>query len=346
MENFEHLLKRYDYRLPPDFIAQAPVRPRDAAKLLVYDRVNGVTKADIFKNIGKYLPRGTVLVFNQTKVLPARLALRKESGAIVKILYISTEDLNIRALANKHLGVGERLELNFRVYFTVLDKENGAYILKPSFAVKGIYKVLMRYGETPIPPYIKHSPLKEVDLRQEYQTIFAKDKGSVAAPTAALHFTTELFARLRRSGFVIKFITLHVNLGTFAPLKEANFKTGKLHREFFNIDRRTAGFLSKAKKDGRPIVAVGTTVARTLESASNSRGLLNTISGVADLFIREGYKFKFMDALVTNFHVPKSSLLMLVAAFIGSRPKLFSLYAKAIKKKIRFFSFGDGMLIK
>jgi len=229
------------------------------------------------------------------------------------------------------------------INFIVKKKAGKYYDLLPSFKIKKLFAVLEKYGKTPIPPYIKNSPLTEKGLRKKYQTIFARERGSVAAPTASLHFTERLFKRLKNKGFGIEFVTLHVNLGTFAPVTEENLKTGRLHKEYFEINKKTAVALNRARQQGRLIIAVGTTSIRTLESVAKN-GKLQACSGITDLFICEGYKFKFIDGIITNFHVPKSSLMMLVAAFIG-RKKLLKLYRYAINQKFRFFSFGDGMLV-
>lgn len=205
--------------------------------------------------------------------------------------------------------------------------------------------MLEKYGTTPIPPYIKHNNQTENKLRQEYQTVFAKEKGSVAAPTASLHFTNELLDRIRKAGHEIVFVTLHVNLGTFAKLTEEHVETLKLHEEYFEISKKAAETLNSARKNKKSIIPVGTTVTRTLESAVNSNGIIEKLSGTTDLFITEEYKLKFVNSVITNFHVPKSSLLMLISAFIG-RKKLFELYEIAKKNNFRFFSFGDGMFIK
>jgi|SRR6266481_4691732 len=345
MSSFEDLLKKYDYVLPPSLIAIAPASPRDSAKLLVYDRESRKTYFDRFSNLGKYLPKNAVLVLNDTKVIPARLALAKETGGRVKILYLGTKGNLIEALAEKKLELGMTLSLTPKIIFRVVKKEENHYFLKPSFAISKIHGVLERYGTTPIPPYIKNSLLSEKNLRKEYQTVFARTKGSVAAPTASLHFTKRLLANLKKQGVSVAHTTLHVGLGTFGPLIESQVKTSRLHSEYFSIDLKTAAFLNKAKKEKRPIVAVGTTVVRTLESASDKQGRIKKYKGETDLFIREGYAFKFVDHMITNFHVPKSSLLMLASAFTG-RKNILGLYKTAIRKQFRFFSFGDGMLIK
>jgi S-adenosylmethionine:tRNA ribosyltransferase-isomerase len=344
MSALQNILKRYDYSFPKELIAQKPASPRDSARLLVYDRRAHTSAYDTFKNIGKYLPKNSVLVLNQTKVIPARLTLTKPTGGKVRVLYIDNDKHHLRVLADRNLQEKAQLELTKTMSFTVIKKQGQYYYIQPSFAISKLWDILDRYGTTPIPPYIKHSPLSKKQLRNEYQSVFAKVQGSVAAPTASLHFTKALLEKLKRSGISIQFITLHVNLGTFASLTEDQIKTGKLHQESYAIDTATATFLNRAKQQHRPIIAVGTTVARTLESASNNHGRLKKLSGTTDLFIREGYQWMFIDGLITNFHVPKSSLLMLVAALVGKK-KLLSLYQAVIKKKFRLFSFGDGMLI-
>ena len=225
----------------------------------------------------------------------------------------------------------------------VVKKSGQFYFFKPSFPLFQVAEILKKYGATPLPPYIKHSPLTEKQKREQYQSVFAKTGLSVAAPTASLHFTKRLIGKLKKQGIGIAFVRLDVGLGTFAPLKEENIKSGKLHKEFYQIDKATAGFLNKAKQQGRPIIAVGTTAVRTLETSANKSGI-KKLSGNTDLFISLGYKFKFVDGLITNFHVPKSSLLMLVAALVGIK-NLLVLYQQALNKRFRFFSFGDGMLI-
>ena len=354
MPYLEKILEKYSYSLPENLIAQKPAHPRDSAKLLIYTKPTTFSHSaecenvrfDTFTNISKYLPRNSVLVFNDTKVLPARLILKKQTGGRVRILYTETKNGLIEVMADRKIDIGSKLALTPRIYFLVKSRSEKYYYLKPSFPIRRLFSILDKYGKTPIPPYIKHSPLSELKLRQEYQTIFAHKKGSVAAPTASLHFTKRVFKKLKASGIEIEFITLHVGLGTFSPLTEKNLKTGKLHDEFYSISPTTVNRLNRYKKEGRAIIAVGTTVARTLESAARNQQLTNKNSQQkTNLFIREGYKFKFVDGMITNFHVPKSSLMMLVSALIG-RKQLLNLYKKAIDKKLRFFSFGDGMLIK
>lgn len=383
--NLEKVLNLYNYNLPEKLIAKKPASPRDSARLLVYNKKINKIIFDKFYNLDKYLPNNAVLVLNQTKVLPARLELKKESGGKVKILYLGYNNKNnlIEVLSDRKLQIGSELLLNSVKTFKVVEKKEKIYLLKLTtlkyddrsfLAEEKMLNILQKYGKTPIPPYIKNSPLSEKQLRKEYQTIFAKNLGSVAAPTASLHFTKKVFIKLKKKGVSIKFINLDVGLGTFAPLDENNLKSKKLHKEFYNINKETAEFLNNAKKQKRLIIGVGTTVVRTLESATaprhceevatdeaiqgesdsrlprrllaprNDGYFLKNLSGATQLFIQENYKFKFVDSVVTNFHVPKSSLLMMISALTG-REKLLDIYNIAIKNNFKFYSFGDGMLI-
>jgi len=336
--NPDRLLKEYDYKLPPERIAAVPAAPRDAARLLVYDRENGKISFDRFSNLGKYLPPDAVLVINDTRVVPARMIAEKRSGGKVELFYVGKEGKNLRVLANRKLEQGEVLALG-KSTFTIVGCGKKWYLARPSFPTGKIFDFLSKHGQTPLPPYLKRSPLTEAARRREYQTVFAAEKGSVAAPTASLHFTKRLLAKLEKRGVKIVRVTLHVNLGTFAPLTREQIESGRLHAEEYEISPNAARELIAAKSAGRKIIAVGTTSCRTLESASRNRR-----SGTTDIFIRPPYRFKTVDGLITNFHVPRSSLLMLVASLVG-RKRLFSLYALALKKKMRFLSFGDGMLI-
>lgn len=338
------LLKGYGYLFPSEAVANKPAHPRDSAKLLVYDRRTKQVWLDVFRNLGKYLPPGAVLVLNDTKVLPARLALKKSTGGTVKILYSGISNGNIRALSPKKLKRGEALFLGDGSHFEVLGERKGEYFLKPPRMPGGMRAILEKYGETPLPPYIKNVPLSEKTIREEYQTVFAKRPGSIAAPTASLHFTKNLLKKLKSSGTKIVYVTLHVGLGTFAPLSGENLKTGKLHAEHYEISARAAAELNRAKRQGERIIAVGTTALRTLES-SCAGGRLKKLSGNTDLFIKGRAKLKFADGLITNFHVPYSSLLMLVSALVG-RKKVLELYRLAIKNGFRLFSFGDGMFVR
>lgn len=340
---FDELLNAYNYELPQELVAKEPASPRDSARLMVYDRMKDTSLLDTFQNLGKYLPHNAVLVFNQTKVLPAKFNLKKSTGGIVDALYLGTNGEMVEVLASGSLKPGDTLDWEDNYRFEVRERNSQRALLKANFDVQKIRSLLEKFGTTPLPPYMKDSPLDEARRRNEYQTTFAKNDGSVAAPTAGLHFTDALMKSLSNAGHTILFVTLHVNLGTFAPLTEEQWNMKKLHTEFYEIDEKTARALEEAKKSKRPIVAVGTTTVRALESASEN-GNIARRSGSTDLFISERDDILFVDHLITNFHVPRSSLMMLVSAFTG-RERLLALYRQAMDRKMRFFSFGDGMLI-
>lgn len=341
--NFETILSSYDYPLPPELIAKEPVHPRDAARLLIYDRKTDSVHFDVFTNIGKYLPQNSVLVFNRTKVIPAKFRLRKETGGKVDVLYLGEAPHGIETLASGSIKAGDTLEHVSGIRFRVLERNDQRALLKMQNSEHKIISFLESHGETPLPPYMSDSPMNETERRAEYQTVFADQNGSVAAPTAGLHFTKELITRLEQDGHEMHYVTLHVNLGTFAPLTEDQWRSKKLHTEHYVIDPKTSRALIKAKRSGRKVVAVGTTTVRTLESAWDGESLSKS-EGSTDLFLTEDSPLHVVDGLITNFHVPRSSLLMLVSAFTG-REKLLELYGQAVRKKMRFFSFGDGMLI-
>ncbi len=342
-QSFDELLASYDYSFPPELIAKKPAHPRDSARLLVYNRKTDSVLFDTFTNLEKYLPINAVLVMNRTKVIPAKMSLKKKTGGLVSALILERSIESITVLASGSFTSGDILEWHEGLSFSVLKRDDQEAILKPSFGTAVLDSLLEQYGETPLPPYMKDSPLTEEKRRSEYQTVFALDKGSIAAPTAGLHFTKDLITKIVQSGRSISYLSLHVGLGTFSPLKEVQVEKGTLHHESYIIDAETAAFLNNAKSEGRPIIAVGTTTVRTLESA-NIDGKLTKLQGSTDLFITETSKLHFVDSLITNFHVPRSSLLMLVSAFTG-RKKLLELYKKAIHEQMRLFSFGDGMLI-
>lgn len=345
--SLQKIQSEYSFTLPPQHIATQPASPRDSARLLTYTISTKTLAEDTFLHITSYIPPHAVLVFNETKVIPARLVVTKESGGKARITYLSTHTSTntIRVLSDRKLTLKTKLFVIPSIFFHVTSQDEKYYYLTPSFSLSKLQSVFNRYGIIPLPPYIKNSPLSHSQLKEKYQTIFAKITGSVAAPTASLHFTKRLLRKIRLHGCDIAFVTLHVNEGTFAPLTQDALDTHTLHTEQYEISPHTAKLLQNAKKQGRPIVAVGTTVVRTLESASDDSGVLKKLSGDTNIFIHPPYRFKFVDEIITNFHVPSSSLMMLVSAFIG-RETLLSLYAYAIKKKFRFFSFGDGMYIK
>jgi S-adenosylmethionine:tRNA ribosyltransferase-isomerase len=344
MPSFDETLALYDYAFPPDRIAQAPANPRDSARLLVYDRESRSVAWSAFRDIGAFLPKNAVLVLNKTKVVPARLRLTRATGGAVSALWLGADGEVMRALCNRRLQVGETLALAEGKSFTVEASAGKEWRLRPSFPIVALQEILERHGEMPLPPYIKKTPLSPEELRREYQTVFAEEAGSVAAPTASLHFTPELLASLEASGITLASVTLHVHLGTFAPLAAEQWERGELHAEEYRVPPETAAILERAKSEGRPIIAVGTTAVRTLESAADAQGRIVRPQGTTTLFIREGYTFRMADGIITNFHVPRSSLLMLVSAFCG-RETLMGLYRQAIDRDFRLFSFGDGMLI-
>ena len=366
MNDFEKTLASYSYELPSELIATTPAHPRDSARLLIYNRKNDRVDLDTFHNIGTYLRKNAVLILNDTKVFPARMILKKSTGGKIEALYLSQQNDHITVLATGKLRPEEILQWEDGHAFTVIKRNGKEAILQPNFPLSTFLSLLEAHGHIPLPPYIEKSPLSESDRRREYQTVFARDSGSIAAPTAGLHFTQELLDVLRSQGISIEYVTLHVHLGTFAPLEEDQWEKKKLHTERYHITADTAERLNAAKKEGRPIVAVGTTTVRTLESACDQNSpvgawhakplrmplkrshayllSLQKLSGSTSLFLTESSPLHFVDHVITNFHLPGTSLLMLVAAFTG-REKLMELYQKAVDEKMRFYSFGDGMLI-
>jgi S-adenosylmethionine:tRNA ribosyltransferase-isomerase len=338
----EETLAAYDYHFPEALIAQSPARPRDSARLMVHDRKTGGTVLDTFAHIDEHLPERCVLVFNETKVIPARMALDL-GGKAIDVLCLGIDGDHLRAMAPRAVQSGT-VATWAGFLLECVGRDGKEAIFKPSFPVADTEALLERFGKTPLPPYIEAAGMTEEERRDEYQTVFAKTHGSVAAPTAGLHFTPELIERIKASGRDVRYVTLHVGLGTFAPLTDEQIETRTLHEESFFIDEDTATFLNAAKKAKRPIVAVGTTTVRTLESSSEDGVTITNNYGKTTLFLSPENPPRFVSALVTNFHVPKSSLLMLVAGFVG-RNQLMKLYQTAIAEKFRLFSFGDGMLI-
>lgn len=338
--DFESLLHTYDYPLPKERIGFVPREPRDSARLLVYNPRTNTVSETTFAHLAEVLPPQSLLVFNNTKVLPARIYAKKKTGGVVEVLCTA---LNLPrntciAKANKKLAEGDVLTTDHGT-LTVVNTE-GDYVFS---AAPSLATILEKSGTTPIPPYLKHTPLPEEVLKERYQTIFAKELGSIAAPTASLHFTDSLFQALHASGIETVETTLHVNLGTFAPLTAEAVESGRLHEEWYEISESTAAAINAARSAGRPVIAVGTTALRTLESAAHN-GHVRAGKATTRLFIREGYTFQITDGLITNFHVPRSSLMMLVAALIG-REQLLALYADAAARDFKFLSFGDGMLL-
>ena len=332
-------LSDFDYVLPSELIAQEPAKPRDAARLLVLDKYSGQIEHRHFFDLPEILQSGDVLVFNDSKVIPARLHGTKSTGGKVEIFLLQPAGRGRwQCLVKGKIKKEEKITLAPKVMAESIKQleDSREWLIKFNVSNKKLFSL----GETPTPPYIK----KKADLR-DYQTVFAKTEGSVAAPTAGLHFTKKLLSQLKRRGVKIEFVTLHVGLGTFASVETENILEHKMHSEWASIDAATAKRLAQAKSQGRRIIAVGTTASRVLESFADRSGAIKAQSGWTDIFIYPGYKFKFVDALITNFHLPKSTLLMLVFALAG-KPNVERAYREAIRLKYKFFSFGDGMLIK
>lgn len=338
-----NVLPEYDYEFPEDLVAHVPREPREAARLLVYRRTTGTVELSTFAELPTFLPEGAVLVFNETKVFPARIAGHTTNGAPVELTVTKIHDGEVEGLVTKSLRIGTDVTFHDRT-FTVLTRKERETKYKTGLSAHEFRAFLEEHGHAPLPPYI-HTPLTEGEVREKYQTVFAKHEGSVAAPTASLHFSEKLLTDLRAAGIATEYVTLHVGLGTFSPVFPEQLESGTLHPESYYIAPEVASRLNDAKKSGRPIIAVGTTVVRTLESACDVEGALRNLTGETTLFIRPGYTSRFVDGLITNFHVPQSSLLMLVDAFLGGKGVWRRLYAQAIAEKFRLFSFGDGMLI-
>ena len=337
--------EEFDYYLPEELIAQTPLEKRDASRLLVLDKETGEIEHKHFSDIVDYLNEGDVLVLNDTKVMPARLFGTKiDTNAVIEILMLKEEQSDIwTCLARPAKRVKKGTIIKFSDKLTAKCLEIGEDgIRKLQFSYKGIfYEILDELGEMPLPPYI-HEKLKEKD---RYQTVYAKNIGSAAAPTAGLHFTKELLEKIQEKGVLIEYITLHVGLGTFRPVNVDNIENHKMHSEYYEMSEETARVLNEAKSKQKRIISVGTTSTRTLESIVNLYGEFKACHGWTDIFIYPGYEFKAIDSLITNFHLPKSTLIMLVSALAG-REKILVAYSEAVNKKYRFFSFGDSMLIK
>ena len=332
------------YDLPEDLIAQTPIEPRDSSRLMKIDRVSGGITHDRFYNLCNYLRKGDLLVLNDSKVFPARIYGTKQGTGVpvefllLKHLELDTWEIIVRP--GRRLKKGAKVDFSEELAAEITEvKEDGNRIAK--FTYNGVFfDILGRIGQMPLPPYIKEK-LKDKD---RYNTVYCREEGSAAAPTAGLHFTENVFRSLADKGIDTAYVTLHVGLGTFRPVKEDNILNHKMHIEHYSIPQETAEKISLCKQKGGRVIAVGTTSCRTLESASDENG--NVSSGSADtgIFIYPGYKFKVTDGLITNFHLPESTLIMLVSAFLG-REKTLAAYEEAIKERYRFFSFGDSTLI-
>jgi S-adenosylmethionine:tRNA ribosyltransferase-isomerase len=335
----------FDYELPESLIAQVPLKERSASRLLVLDKRTGEIRHQMFVQLIDHLKPGDVLVFNDSKVLPARLfGVKEETGAKVEILLLRQLDTDVwetLAKPGKRLAVGTRIRFGNSELTGIVESVTAGGERVVRFEYQGIFQeVLDRLGEMPLPPYIK----TRLEDKGRYQTVYAAHEGSVAAPTAGLHFTQPFFERLKAYGVELAFVTLHVGLGTFRPVKMERIEEHRMHAEYFIVNESTADQLRRAKAEGRRVIAVGTTPTRVLESVMRQRGKMTAASGWTDIFIYPGYTFQAIDGLLTNFHLPKSTLLMLVSALAG-RENILRAYAQAVKEKYRFFSFGDAMLI-
>lgn len=350
-------LSDFKFDLPKSLIANSPVEPRDECKLLVVNRSNNTLGHCYFFELAEFLREGDVLVLNDTKVFPARLYGKKDSGGKVEVLLL--RQVNIDAFVC--LGRGKLKQnqiINFDEDLTaivVAKNEDGDLTLKFNKQSLELLQIFEKIGHTPLPPYIQNNSSEKL-VRDQYQTVYARENGSAAAPTAGLHFTQKLLKKLEKSKIQIEKVTLHVGLGTFKPVTAEQIVEKKLHSEWYEIDDKVAQRLNQAKQDGRRIIAVGTTSCRVLETATDVNGVIHGQSGETDIFIQPGYKFKTVQGLITNFHLPETSLLMLVTTFVSSpntstKYENFSnsligkAYQTAIENKYRFFSFGDSMII-
>ncbi|AFZ52185.1 tRNA preQ1(34) S-adenosylmethionine ribosyltransferase-isomerase QueA [Cyanobacterium aponinum] len=340
-------LSSYDYYLPSELIAQNPVTPRDSSRLLVIEGENS-PKHQIFADLPQFLSAGDLLVVNNTRVIPARLYGEKSTGAQVEVLLVEeTRDNCWLALVKP----GKRFSVGSEIYFgdgllkaTVVDKDEatgGRYLEFSWQEGESFWHLLEKVGNIPFPPYVTESSANP----SQYQTVYAQKQGAIAAPTAGLHFTDRLFEQLKAEGINKTEVTLHVGIGTFRPVEVEDIVNHDMHQEWIEIDEATVNLIRATKARGNKVIAVGTTVVRTLEGVCKECGDLQAFEGKTNLFIYPGYEFKVIDGLITNFHLPKSSLLMLVSALIG-RERLMMVYEEAIREKYRFYSFGDAMLIK
>ncbi len=330
------------YDLPEELIAQTPAEPRDSSRLLVYHRSDGKIEHKIFRDCADYLHAGDVLVLNRTRVLPARLYAHTENGGRVEVLLlkrIRLDEWEVLVKPGKKCRIGTRLVVNGELSLEVTGiTETGERHVR--FFYEGAFEdVLSRVGTMPLPPYI-HEKLKNPE---RYQTVYSRENGSAAAPTAGLHFTPELLETIRQKGVEIAEVLLHVGLGTFRPVKEEKITDHKMHSEYYEVSEEAAETVNRAKREGRRVIAVGTTSVRTLETVADERGFLHACKGETSIFLYPPYRFRCVDALITNFHLPESTLLMLVSC-LCSREEILRVYRTAVEERYRFFSFGDACL--
>lgn len=333
------------YDLPEELIAQTPLQDRSSSKLMILNKNTGDIKHEVFKNIINYLDDNDVIVFNNTRVLPARLfGVKKDTGANIEILLLKRLELNkwqVLVKPAKRAKIGTVVTFGDNLLSMKILQEYDEGIRDVEFSYDGVFEdIISQIGFMPLPPYIK----EKLQDKERYQTVYSKINGSSAAPTAGLHFTKELIQELKNKGVQTEYVTLHVGLGTFRPVKTDNLEEHTMHSEYYHIDEQTSKRLNEAKKNGKRIICVGTTSVRTLESSSNENGVLEKNEGNTNIFIYPPYDFKFVDAIITNFHLPESTLIMMISAF-ASKEKVFNAYNEAVKNKYRFFSFGDAMFI-
>ncbi len=342
-EKVQYTKRDFYYDLPEERIAQTPAEPRDSSRLLVYDRKQKTIEDKIFRDVIEYLQEGDLLVVNNTKVLPARVYARTEHGGVVEILLLKRYDLNtweVLMRPGKKGKIGAKMTVNEQLSFTVKGiTETGERVVE--FAYEGAFEdVLSKVGTMPLPPYIK----EKLEDQTRYNTVYSKVDGSAAAPTAGLHFTPALLEKIKAKGVDVAEVLLHVGLGTFRPVSEEIITDHKMHSEFYRIDETAAEKINAAKREGRRVIAVGTTSVRTLESVADEQGFVRACSGDTEIFLYPPYKMKCVDALITNFHLPESTLIMLVACLTG-REEILGVYQYAVENGYRFFSFGDACLI-
>ena len=338
-------VREFDYDLPEELIAQDPLEDRAASRLLVLDKKSGDIEHRTFRDIRSYLHAGDVLVINNTKVIPARLfGVKEGTGAVIEILLLKNKGSDVWETLVKP---GKKARPGVKIIFgdglltgEVIDVvEDGNRLIR--FSYEGIFnEILDQLGQVPLPPYITH----KLEDRSRYSTVYEKYEGSAAAPTAGLHFTKELLEKVEEKGVKIAHVTLHVGLGTFRPVKVDDVESHHMHSEFYMVEEDQAKLINDTKKHGGRVISVGTTSCRTLESAADEQGILRAGSGWTEIFIYPGYHFKMIDGLITNFHLPESTLLMLVSALAG-KERIMAAYEEAVKEKYRFFSFGDAMII-
>ena len=335
------------YELPKELIAQTPIEPRDSSRLMILDRESGAIEHKIFHDLIDYLNEGDCLILNDTRVIPARIyGVKQETGAVVEFLLLNQKENNIWECLCKP---GKRAKEGTKFTFgegivdceVIAVNDDGNRLIRFNCDSKEIYTILDKIGKMPLPPYIT----EELKNGERYQTVYSREPGSAAAPTAGLHFTNEMLDKIRQKGVKIGYVTLHVGLGTFRPVKVDDVTKHKMHTEHYQLSKETADLINETKKNKKRVISVGTTSTRTLESVASKFGCIKEDEGDTGIFIYPGYEFKCIDALITNFHLPESTLIMLVSAFAGY-DNVMNAYNTAVEEKYRFFSFGDAMFIK